>query len=151
MSEGSWTGRTNSACALRGLNGPGVQMEYSCSAVGCSAICLSVATKASKVSCYAEKGRGNSTENTSSLSSSSLYYPWKQSKPDKAKSQTLWNRKWSFDGEEKCLQHCNTGIPNPAQTIQAKPHNTELYQLSHSVPNFKSAQAEHLWLTQKLQ
>lgn len=39
MNEGSWTGRTNSACTSRGLNAPGVQMEYSCSAVGCSAIC----------------------------------------------------------------------------------------------------------------
>lgn len=148
MNEGSWTGRTNSACTPRGLNAPGVQTEYSCSAVGCSAICLSATTKASKVSCYAKKGTRNNTENTTSLSSSFLYYPRKQNNTDKAKSQTFWNRKLSFDGEEISEQHCNTRIPNPAQTIQAKPHNTELWKLSHSS---RSAQAEHSWLTQKLQ
>lgn len=151
MSEGSWTERTNSTCTLRGLNAPGVQMEYSCSAVGCSAICLSMTTKASKVSCAAEKGRGNNYENTSSLSSSSLYYPRKQSNPDKANSQISWNIKWSFDGEERSLQHCNTGITNSAQTIQAKPHNTELCKLSYSISSSRSAQANHSWLTQELQ
>lgn len=37
-----------------------------------------VITKATKLFCYAETGRRNSTENTNSLSRSSLYYPGKQ-------------------------------------------------------------------------
>lgn len=79
MSEVSWTRRNNSGCTLRGSkwhrSRHGIQLAVSWAA---QQKCLSVTIKASKIFCYAETGRGNNTENTSSLFRSSLYYPRKQ-------------------------------------------------------------------------